>query len=651
MRTKTKSWTTLAAACAAALLALPAVANAYTVTVHVHGAGTVVETTPRLLMDCTTASNVSETSITDCTAGSASGVYNWGDIVNLQASVPQTLYSRGWRFSKWVDSGSGGQINCDPQATTGDHTSVNCQFQVFENLQTNLYFDDVAGPNSTVITSPPASPSKQTSATFGFNASDDPDALFDCRLDRPSQVGAYVACGGPLDKSEAYSGLTTNGAYTFYVRGRDLSGNVDTTPAAYSWVIDTVAPTVSISGTPGDGAVTNSTSTSFSVSATEGASPTCTIDGAAWACNTPKTGLADGSHTFQASATDAAGNTGTGSRTWTVNTVAPAVTISGTPADGATTTSPSTSFTVQASAGTPTCTIDGSAWPCNTPKTDLAPGSHTFVAQSTDNGNTGSDSRTWTVVAPTTAITSGPDPGAITGATVSFAFDASPSAECSIDDGPWTACASPQSYTLPGGSHSFGVRAKDGNNVDPTPAMRTWIVDADGDGSIVPLDCRDTDSSTHPGATDTPGDGIDQDCSGADAVAQQTAGPSTPGDGQSAGVTPVLPALPSLPAPAAMPATVSHKLVVKRSGTLFRRLAVAKLPAGTRVRVSCKSRSCPRKSLAVTVTRSLLVLKPFMNRVLKPATRVTITIARAGFRTKTVTYLIRAGKRPKVTVT
>ncbi|MFO0685334.1 MAG: peptidoglycan DD-metalloendopeptidase family protein [Sandaracinus sp.] len=50
--------------------------------------------------------------------------------------------------------------------------------------------------------------------------------------------------------------------------------------------------------------------------------------------------------------------------------------------------------------------------------------------------------------------------------------------------------------------------------------------DADGDGSRSDVDCNDGDASIHPGALDACGDGVDQDCSGADAVCPGTdAGP------------------------------------------------------------------------------------------------------------------------------
>lgn len=44
----------------------------------------------------------------------------------------------------------------------------------------------------------------------------------------------------------------------------------------------------------------------------------------------------------------------------------------------------------------------------------------------------------------------------------------------------------------------------------------SMATDADGDGFAVPEDCNDQDAAINPGATETPGDGIDANCDGAD---------------------------------------------------------------------------------------------------------------------------------------
>ncbi len=49
---------------------------------------------------------------------------------------------------------------------------------------------------------------------------------FNCSLD----AAAFAACTSP----QTYSGLT-NGSHTFQVRAVDAAGNVDPTPATYTW--------------------------------------------------------------------------------------------------------------------------------------------------------------------------------------------------------------------------------------------------------------------------------------------------------------------------------------------------------------------------------------------------------------------------------
>ena len=135
------------------------------------------------------------------------------------------------------------------------------------------------------------------------------------------------------------------------------------------------------------------------------------------------------------------------------------------------------------------CARDGGAWEaCSSPKQymALADGPHTFAVRAKDgNGNvdTTPATRTWTVdTAPPldTSITNGPS-GTVASASASFSFSSTKtgaSFECKLDAGAWGACSSPKSYSgLANGSHTFSVRAKDGGNVDATPATRTWTVD------------------------------------------------------------------------------------------------------------------------------------------------------------------------------
>ena len=84
--------------------------------------------------------------------------------------------------------------------------------------------------------------------------------------------------------------------------------------------------------------------------------------------------------------------------------------------------------------------------------------------------------------APDTAISSGPsNPSAVNSAQFVFTGSATAAAlECSLDNGVYTPCASPTTYTdLSKGSHTFRVRAIDGRGLpDLSPAQFTWTVNA-----------------------------------------------------------------------------------------------------------------------------------------------------------------------------
>jgi N-acetylglucosamine-6-sulfatase len=98
---------------------------------------------------------------------------------------------------------------------------------------------DTRAPD-TEITQKPTDPSSSGEASFSFTGTDDAtlpsDLVFQCRLDSQDEA-AFAACTNP----RTYSGLAT-GSHTFEVRAVDEAGNVDATPASYSWRIQPPDP-------------------------------------------------------------------------------------------------------------------------------------------------------------------------------------------------------------------------------------------------------------------------------------------------------------------------------------------------------------------------------------------------------------------------
>jgi CSLREA domain-containing protein len=104
---------------------------------------------------------------------------------------------------------------------------------------TVTYQPDGTPPN-TSIGSHPVDPTTSTTASFTFSGTDNltpPGSLtFECQLDG----GGFVACASP----KAYSGLGL-GSHTFDVRAIDGAGNMDATPASFTWNVVS-GPSVSV---------------------------------------------------------------------------------------------------------------------------------------------------------------------------------------------------------------------------------------------------------------------------------------------------------------------------------------------------------------------------------------------------------------------
>ena len=320
---------------------------------------------------------------------------------------------------------------------------------------------DTAAPETTVTSPGPATPTNQTSASFTFGSSE-AGSTFECSLDAVND-GAFAPCTSPTP----YTGLP-EGPRRFRVRATDPAGNVDATPAERNWTIDTTSPTVAIVGDkPGD--PTSSKSATFTFTSSEPSTIQCRLDAGAFApCSgsVTYTNLSDAQHTFIVRATDAAGNAGQASHTWTVDSAAPTVAIGDRPANATKSRSATFSFT----ASEPTqCKLDSGAFgACASPTAyaDLPDGLHTFTVKATDAaGNTGQDVYVWTIdnVAPTVTIVQKPtNPSDVKSPTFAFSVNEGGTVECKLDNGAFSACASPKNYpNLTDGEHVFTVRATD----------------------------------------------------------------------------------------------------------------------------------------------------------------------------------------------
>ena len=290
---------------------------------------------------------------------------------------------------------------------------------------------DTTAPQTTIDSSP-SNPSGSNGAAFDVSSSEG-GSTFECRIDG----GSWSACTSP----KSYAGLA-GASHTFDVRATDVAGNTDGTPASYTWLVDTTAP---------------SSTTSFPV-ASESYTAAEWAAGCATAglCGTYSDGSGAGVASVEVSIRRGTGNywNGTGF---------------------------SSAFEVWN-----TATLAGGNWSYAFAAVSFpADGNYTVRVRTTDavaNVETPS-SRTFTIDRddPQTTIDSNPaDPTSSTSADFDFSSDEGGSTfECRIDGGAWGPCTSPKSYAgLTDGSHTFQVRATDiAGNVDASPASSTWLVD------------------------------------------------------------------------------------------------------------------------------------------------------------------------------
>lgn len=208
---------------------------------------------------------------------------------------------------------------------------------------------DTIAPTA-VIATKPANPSNDLTPSFTIQSADleadDTVAYFRYRLYRNAVL---VSDWGSLNTqvSTLTLNLTLEGTYKIDFVGLDAAYNEQdrATPTSFTWVVDTTAPAVSLSGTPAD--PTNVQTTDITVG---GAGVTAYSyrhhNGTVWSAWSAETaiathiqlpGLAAGTHIIEVIGRDAAGNwqaTGVAEAfTWLIDLTAPTATLTGTPPD------------------------------------------------------------------------------------------------------------------------------------------------------------------------------------------------------------------------------------------------------------------------------------------------------------------------------
>jgi len=249
----------------------------------------------------------------------------------------------------------------------------------------------------------------------------------------------------------------------------------------------------------GPSGATSATSATFAFTVgARGDTLECSLDGASYAtCTSPKTyaALADGAHTFHVRDRNArlgAGDSAT--RTWTVDTHAPAAPQLTQQPPTATNADHATFGYTDAEAGVSwQCRVNGYDWDsCTNPVSwwGLRDGARTFMVRARDAaGNVGpATTYGWTidtVAPPKPQLTQQPaNPSASSSATFAFADrEAGATFECSLDGAAYAACPSPQTYNgLANGSHRFDVRALDAAGNRSGVAEDNWRVSASTSG-------------------------------------------------------------------------------------------------------------------------------------------------------------------------
>jgi len=337
-------------------------------------------------------------------------------------------------------------------------------------------------PPTTTITQQPAPVTGKTAASFEFEC-DESVCSFSCKLDN----GDWEPC----ESGKTYTGLG-DGGHTFSVQAKDGAMNEEVAPKSYTWTIDSTLLETTLTKKPT--VVSNVSSPTFEFVCNKAPCTfECRLDNGVWeSCSSGKSysNLVDGAHTFEVRATD--GNSVVESSPeswgWTIDTRAPEVSLTKTPAAVTSDTGTGFEFECDESGCSFECKLNDGDWgPCSSPYSGgtVAAGFHQFSVRATDAAGNLDPSKTlvfnWEVdqTPPTTSFNSAP--GKFTfNEDVTFEFDCDDAPctfECKLDDGEWESCSSPYMASLIVAPHTLQVRSTDAvGNVETVPVEYVFNV-------------------------------------------------------------------------------------------------------------------------------------------------------------------------------
>ncbi|NOJ96080.1 hypothetical protein HMI51_24485 [Corallococcus coralloides] len=289
--------------------------------------------------------------------------------------------------------------------------------------ETSLQFTVDTRPPNTSLTSHPPALGNQPSATFTFQGSTADVVGFTCTLDTTS-----VACASPHVITDL-----GDGTHTFAVAAKDAAGNVDPTPASFTWTVDLTPPDAPVVLHPGSGQRLGDAALRITGTAEAGGTVLLVLDNGApvgplvvsgpgaWS-HELQVSLAEGPHALTATAVDAAGNASApASLTFFIDTEAPETSLVTAPVSPAN--SPSATFTFSSTGGGLgyACAVDeGPFEACDSPFTldALSQGEHRFAVRAVDeagNADASPAEHRWTVdlSAPMAPVITSPGSGAV----------------------------------------------------------------------------------------------------------------------------------------------------------------------------------------------------------------------------------------------